>query len=180
LDDTSGYCTSTCTADGDCPALAHCRDAFCRLGAPAEDGEACLTDEDCVRADTCRAEGGRSFCSHTCSRDRDCHTGTTCAVDHCVPSGAIVGEACAADMDCAAGVCLDVGGERLCTRECGAGAGCPPGLECVRGDVAAAYCGSPSTSSGGGGCSISVGAHGRSVWALLGLVSAVLVRRRRR
>jgi len=177
IEGATGYCSAACSTDADCPTLGHCRDALCRRGAPAEDGEACLTDEDCVRADSCRVDAERAYCSRSCSRDRDCGEGTRCDVDHCAPTGALLGEACAADMDCASGRCLELAGERICTQLCGASAGCPVGLECVRGDVAEAYCHTPAPS--GGGCSVGASNEAPPAWLLIGL-SALFLRRRRR
>jgi len=176
LEGSTGYCTVACTADTDCPALGHCRDALCRLGAPAGDGLACLTDEDCVRADSCRVDGAGAYCSHSCSRDQDCGFGTTCDVDHCAPSGGLLGEACAADPDCASGSCLEVAGERICTSLCGASGACPTGLDCVRGD-AAAYCGHTPAPTSGGGCAVSPSRDATPAWLLVALSMLGLGRR---
>ncbi len=175
--DTADAPDPACAADSDCDADGWCSDGACVPGCHLDAG--CLIGQECdLDTHSCVTAG--------CGGDEDCPDGETCDVDSgaCVPVpvlcvgtecadgawcdyfaeaciGALPGDACSTDVDCAEGQacgatndgalraqfrCLDVVGEGAGRAACAADAECRSGL-CVRGACLQA-CGSSDDCEG--------------------------------
>ena len=171
-DCTSGLCVDdvcsrSCVNDVDCSGTFHCAGSVCRSGPAGDQGAPCASDASCLAGRDC--VGDPAVCAIPCTGPCP-EEGFTCTDGHCLPDLAVIGEACAMDLECYDGLCVD----GSCTRECGVSGGCPADLECARDDAGRATCRAPSS----GGCS----AGGRSAGGVLALLALGLffVSRRRR
>ncbi len=90
---TQGYCLPDCALGGDCGS---------RVCAPELDG-VCI-DEPVPE----------------CAQDEDCSSGQVCQAGSCIAASPpiSVGAACAANSDCAGGLCLTLAGSRFCSALC--------------------------------------------------------------
>ena len=169
-----GYCTVACSAVAPCRDGFRCQDGVCHRGAPGGLGDPCGEDAICGGGTFCAEAAGRGWCAATCEDPAECgelECETVGGDQLCTPSGSILGEAC--DGECLGGVCE--GGR--CTRACGAGAHCPSGFECSRGES-----GEPRCTRISSGCAVSgPGGDRRSVgvlWVgLLGGLGLLVFRR---
>ncbi len=78
------YCSSKCSADGDCPHAMQCDDGACRYAAPSPGalGAACEANGDCAGSlCAARSFGGARTCSTLCDATAasPCSTGFVCA-----------------------------------------------------------------------------------------------------
>ena len=186
------YCTNDCAADSECPSTFHCRGDACVRGAREGTGTTCApaANDDCSEGMVCASESGRSWCTQLNCADpmNACPTGFDCVevggTTVCRPNVRLLGETCAADIECLSGLCR--AGE--CTRSCGVDTPCGVGLECRRASGGAeAFCERPAAApspDGGSGCSISGGRRERGAPAgfalVAGLLSLLVIRLRRR
>ena len=173
-DPNGAYCASGCGGDDECAAGYHCQDERCTRGARASTGEPCTGNGDCAgNGSFCADQGGRRWCTRFCTEAMACPEGLACVAaggaSVCAPSGALLGETCASDAECADGVC-----EGVCTRACGQ---CPIGFTCRRDGEGRARCLAPAPS---GGCSAAPGGATSAVFAILLAPLALLLLRRRR
>lgn len=179
------YCSRACDATNTCIAGYHCRDGFCRVGAPGGIGESCVDtvhSSDCAGGAYCAQRGDARWCTTECSASRPCPENFDCidagGLTVCAPSRSLVGGACSASEDCVSGLCASNG---VCVRECGIDAPCGPGFECRRTtDGLTALCLTPAPPSSSS-CAVSSG-HSSSLgwWTLLSVVLGSLVLRRKR
>ncbi|MCZ7682694.1 MAG: trypsin-like serine protease [Sandaracinaceae bacterium] len=173
-DASGGYCTHACERGDDCPAGFRCAEDRCARGALAAAGEPCTADGECRPGHFCAAQAGRRFCTRACEATEDCAAGLECVsagdARVCAPAGALLGEACVSNGDCAGGLCE--GG--ACTRACGAAASCPIGFVCRRDGEARPRCLRPV----GGGCSAGRGGGSSSLGAAALALLLVALRRR--
>lgn len=170
--------TSVGAANGSaCTADATCSGGVCvGVGSPGAVCAAPCTDGACATGETCTRLGDSLLCLPACE-SATCASGLVCAASAgvCLPDcragwscgsalvcsdggtcelptdpGAAVGEPCAADMDCAGGVCIgSETGAGVCAAPCASGE-CPAGQTCARlGDhllcVPACTAGTPCT-----------------------------------
>jgi hypothetical protein len=120
-----------------------------------------------------------------CASASDCYQDETCVEGRCVlgpgsPGG--LGEECAANPECASGLCGQDGeGTMHCVEECQLGGnGCPGGFQCL--DAGSRGVCWPSVEERGGGCAIPAGESGQSPLApiLFGIAFGALFLFRRR
>ena len=180
------FCTQAC---GDCPAGYHCARGECARGELSDDqGHPCLQNEDCATG-LCAYWPEGSSCTRFCSEAAACPEGLTCTDvgegrSACKPDKTIVGQPCEGNSDCLSSLCGAFGDERgnVCTEPCDAGGGCPAGLECVdRSGLQLCAPPLPPVEEAKYGCGCTApGRSPRASGALLALVLAALVVRRRR
>ncbi len=110
LDSKSGFCTSNCANDSECPADYLCQAAG-RFGKVCKPLDGCKVDVDCPAGHSCNASTGncyikvsRTLCS-PCQDLLQCPTGGACF--------SAIGS-----------------GEQFCTGPCGANDACPTGFKC--------------------------------------------------
>ena len=175
--DGAQVCAEPCE-NGACADGFSCRDGFCALSRNQPDGGVCLAQSDCADG-RCLAQGPRAWCTADCTTSA-CPHGFTCddiggGSHACAPTLALAGESCGATNDCASGTCVAGACADACTRT----ADCGPGLACVRdADGLMANCRRPGSASRSSGCA--VGLDGRARIVPIGILLAVIARRRRR
>ncbi len=133
-------CLSACTGDaGMCLAGEVCSAGPGECGGcvpagetsgPRGYGEPCSRANDCTSG-ICHDAGGTTYCSHTCSTDRDCGENFHCGGGMCLRGPREgMGGPCATDLDCRMDAeCVELDGSRFCGVECVDGT-CPPGFDC--------------------------------------------------
>lgn len=177
-DPGGAYCTHECAAREDCPSSFHCEEDVCLRGTLGATGDPCVGNGDCAGPqEFCAMQGDRSWCSHLCEGADDCGAGNECVGSGggsvCAPTGAILGEPCLDDGECASGVCE---GE-VCSRACAPGSSCPSGFVCGRAEDGTTMCLPPST---GGGCGCRAASRDRTPHLALFALAFLAVLRRRR
>ncbi|MCE9579736.1 MAG: hypothetical protein K8W52_41845 [Deltaproteobacteria bacterium] len=130
----------------------------------------------------------------TVTKGAPCTTADTCAIGQACDAGKChwnpptkeLGEACTFLQECVSGVCQDIGGgSMVCTQPCftGIDGQCPTSFECVSAGGASGFCLEGGGGGDGKGC-CSAGESSATELAtqlgIIGLVGAVVFRRRRR
>jgi trypsin len=127
------YCAGSCSADSDCPSNHHCRDQACVRGPRGSYGAPCESSNDCVETFFCLKTKQGNYCSSVCT-ESECGAGFSCTMvsngKACLPNQNETGGKCAADSECASGICFE--DADFCTKSCNSNAECGPGLDCVR------------------------------------------------
>ncbi len=167
-----GRCSRSCDSSSPCPDNYRCLGGQCAPGRASRAGEPCNDSSDCTRS-ACTDAG---YCTNACPA-AGCAEGLRCEEDNCVPDGALLGELCTDDAQCASRLCAEVAGTRRCTMPCSGP--CPAGLECLAEASGERFCGvtpPPVVAQPDSGCAAGGGASGFA-WAF-GLL--LLLGRRRR
>lgn len=135
-----GVCSEPCNPEtvGACPGGGVCQVGAlaCRgaCGAAGSLGDPCDANTQCASG-MCAASGEDRFCTNLCDASSPCPEGYGCtsagAVDVCVPNGGALGGECAANEDCATGICAFEDERAYCTRICDAASPCPDYMQCV-------------------------------------------------
>ena len=184
------YCSRTCADDAACGAGYRClADGLCHRGAAEATGGPCRTDENCIAPGACAVRGTERWCTVTCATDTECPTGFHCeaagGANVCAPVLGLIGDHCAANEDCATGLCEF--GSHVCTRFCDFDSPCGAGNACVRiGDGTAGVCLAPTAAvtprASGCGCRVGSGSHAANgaLAASLALLLFAFGRRRAR
>ncbi len=167
-----GRCSKACAANGDCAFPDTCVEVagagrLCGSTQPGgQTGAACPNGpNDCASGLCLSPQGVTPFCTQLCAPLPTCPSGLACvpvadgaggALTVCgLGNGRGFGEACSAASQCAANLCLGVGGaaQGLCTARCDQGVPCPSGYTCAAVDDGAGgsvgIC-APSGAVGGG------------------------------
>lgn len=144
---SSGRCTRSCNADGDCAYPDRCLDIegagrLCgqeQAGLPV--GAACPNGpSECASGMCVDAQGGSGpVCTQTCSSLPTCPPNMTCqpvpdgsgSLPVCIPGqGGGFGQSCGAASECATNLCIGVGNGGVCTSLCSQ-VPCPSGWACT-------------------------------------------------
>lgn len=138
-----GYCTHLCTTDADCCAVdGECKTGLKQVCAPFESTGKMMCFLSCESADLGGADAD-AHCRDNVSPDFGCRStgGGKLNRKVCFPSACGVGETCAVDAECAAGlVCLTSFKGGYCGKsDCQANADCPNGSLCVK-NAGSSYC----------------------------------------
>jgi len=163
----SGALGEACDDAHRCPAPLYCLlPAECRREPDAAvgptDGQAAVGDRcdevrPCAPGLRCERLSDVGACSLDCEEDGDCPGPAVCwlargpAQGACVPDGGLIGDACAVENDCQAGLrCEDRMPGGYCTRACDRHLPCPDGMEAVctrlsegQGNACLRRCGDP-------------------------------------
>lgn len=138
-----GYCTHMCQDDSDCCAVeGECKTSLKQVCAPFEStaGKKCFLS--CENADIGGADANQ-YCRDNVHPDFGCRStgGGNQNRKVCFPVACGVGESCAADAECAAGlVCLTSFKGGYCGKsDCAVNADCPTGSLCVK-NGSGSYC----------------------------------------
>jgi len=138
-----GYCTHLCESDADCCAVeGECKTGLKQVCAPFESTGKKMCFLSCESADLGGADADQ-HCQENVSPDFGCRStgGGSANRKVCFPVDCGVGEACAADAECAAGlVCLTGFKGGYCGKaDCVVNADCPAGSLCVQ-NGSSSYC----------------------------------------
>ncbi|MCA9608931.1 MAG: matrixin family metalloprotease [Myxococcales bacterium] len=135
-----GLCSEPCNPEtvGACPGGGVCQVGAlaCRgaCGAAGSLGDPCDANSECA-SEMCATTGEDRFCTQLCDASSPCPEGYGCtsagAVNVCVPNGGALGGDCAANEDCATGICAFEEDRAYCTRLCDASSPCPEYMQCV-------------------------------------------------
>ncbi|MCA9615572.1 MAG: matrixin family metalloprotease [Myxococcales bacterium] len=135
-----GLCSEPCNPEtvGACPGGGVCQVGAlaCRgaCGAAGSLGDPCDANSECA-SEMCATTGEDRFCTQLCDASSPCPEGYGCtsagAVNVCVPNGGALGGECAANEDCATGICAFEEDRAYCTRLCDASSPCPEYMQCV-------------------------------------------------
>lgn len=160
LDKTDeGYCTHACDADTDCCAVeGECKTGLSQVCSPFSSSPGKMCFLSCEKADIGGADPDQ-YCRDNVSADFGCRSsgGGNQNRKVCFPNDCGVGEACAGDAECAAGlVCLTSFKGGYCgEKDCKVNADCPTGSLCVK-DGSSSYC--ALTCAAPGDCAVCRGA----------------------
>lgn len=146
-----GYCTHTCTSDGDCcAAMGECKTGIKEVCSPFESTNTDMCFLSCEDSDLVAAPGQsgpvdeQEYCQREAGRDFICRSsgGGSSNRKICVPGDCGVGAACKATTDCADGLTCELAlQDGYCTvKDCTANAGCPEGTLCVTSETGTNYC----------------------------------------
>lgn len=182
---TETFCTQLCDEGAPCPEGFTCTPAGdLSVCAPDRGGldAPCSADGDCASG-LCTVDHGAMYCTRPCAEgcpagfvcgDTDSHEGV------CVREERGLGQECAANDDCASGLCAMAGDDTFCTQFCSDEAPCPSGFACAEAGEAR-VCRPTGATGGRGGCGCRVaGPSGAPLVLGLPLLLLLVVRRRRR
>jgi hypothetical protein len=108
--------------------------------------DACDKQSNCANGYCLNWGGGHAYCGQHCNFSSQCPEGYTCAqltgYTQCLPvnefchsygSNLEYGEDCYGHQTCASGLCLVIGGEAYCSKECTSDPECPNAMVCENG-----------------------------------------------
>jgi len=147
----------------------------CTAMTPADTGETCTDDDDCLHG-RCVEAGDDTrvrYCTQICAGDGYCPSPMQCIASMCrhpMPSPGALGATCTGAADCVDQLCVD----SACTIDCASDGACPVSFEC-RTDGAGSFCVAPEPEDRETGCAAG---HGSATTLLIVFFVLFMVRRR--